>query len=119
MRRALSGIVPTEILERKRKAFVARGPLVALRAARDANRSTLNAPVAAELGLVDQSHFKAAVELTVRGENVNWMPAIMRTIHVELWLQATLTNAGCSNPLETVLHREEGATKIRRTPVTA
>ena len=35
MRNALKGIVPAEVLERRRKAFITRSPLLALQSARE------------------------------------------------------------------------------------
>jgi asparagine synthase (glutamine-hydrolysing) len=55
MRRALAGIVPQEVLQRKRKAFVIRGPLAAL-AANHANVEAMTSGMlCASLGVIDSS----------------------------------------------------------------
>jgi asparagine synthase (glutamine-hydrolysing) len=91
MRKALVGIVPTEILERKRKAFVARSPLVSLREAREAARPALRGTIAAEFGIIDQPKFTKALDALLRGEEVDFLAPILRTINIELWLQDNLT----------------------------
>jgi asparagine synthase (glutamine-hydrolysing) len=120
MRRALTGIVPIQVLERKRKAFVARSPLVALRVASEAGRSALRGALAAELGLIDQPKFQAALELTLRAQDLRWQSAVTRTINIELWLQALLGKASKEyHPsLTTIPHWTASATKIRGNAVT-
>jgi asparagine synthase (glutamine-hydrolysing) len=92
MRRALIGIVPEQVLERKRKAFVARGPLAAIsrewanvgEAARDM--------VSAALGVIDQPRFAEVLQRARGGETVPLAP-IMRTLYLEFWLR-DMKNAG-------------------------
>jgi asparagine synthase (glutamine-hydrolysing) len=107
MRRALADIVPSEVLERKRKGFVVRSPLASLREASQDGRPALRGTMAAEFGLIDQQKFKAALELVLGGEHVDSMVAILRTINVELWLQAAL----CTSPSPRTDIRYESALK--------
>ena len=86
MRRALLGIVPDEILNRKTKAFVARAPLVSI--ARDWNRLVeMNQHlVSSSLGIVDAARFLAALQKARHGQEVP-VVMLMRTIYIERWLR--------------------------------
>lgn len=92
MRRALREIVPIEVLERKRKGYLARGPLVALQNARDTIDALLTAPLAGEYGLIDAPKLRPSVDLVTSGKNMTDWPLIMKMIAFELWLRA---NAKC------------------------
>ena len=85
MRRALRGIVPDEILNRKAKAFVCRAPLLAI----SKNWSTLAQMTQAMksdcLGLVDSTCLSESLLRARRGEQIPII-ALLRTIHLERWL---------------------------------
>jgi asparagine synthase (glutamine-hydrolysing) len=85
MRRALVGIVPPEILNRKRKAFVARTPLTSI--VRDCHRlSEITKHMVCEaLGFVSSEEFSKALEKTSQGSEVP-LVFLMRTLAVEAWL---------------------------------
>jgi asparagine synthase (glutamine-hydrolysing) len=95
MRRALLGIVPDEILNRKRKAFVVRAPRVAI--VRDwANLVEMTQNMlSSSLGIVNRVGISEALQKARRGEDVP-MIALMRTIHVESWLR-NLRTLGIAN----------------------
>ncbi|HKV80548.1 MAG TPA: asparagine synthase-related protein [Candidatus Sulfotelmatobacter sp.] len=86
MRRALLGIVPDEILNRKGKAFVARAPLV--RISRDWATLVEVTPdlVTSSLGIVDAERFVAVLQQGRRGEEIPTVP-LMRTLALEGWLR--------------------------------
>jgi asparagine synthase (glutamine-hydrolysing) len=86
MRRALRGIVPVEILERRRKAFQHRAPLRALRDAYPELRQSFRSLALAEVGFIDADAFRAALKETVDG-GVTSYHSILRTIAYELWLR--------------------------------
>jgi len=86
MRRALIGIVPDEILNRKRKAFIARAPLVGISEDWHKLAETTQHMVASSLGIVDRERLLAVLEKGRRGEVVPTVP-LMRTIFVEDWLR--------------------------------
>jgi asparagine synthase (glutamine-hydrolysing) len=86
MRRALVGIVPDELLNRKRKAFVARGPRVAISAHWARLMEISRHMVTNSLGIVDTKAFSEALEHARRGQDVPIIPLI-RTIAVEMWLR--------------------------------
>jgi asparagine synthase (glutamine-hydrolysing) len=92
MRRALRGIVPEEILDRRRKAAVARSPMVAISQALD-DLFEANQEMASEIfGLVNSAVFRDAVKRIQVDETVPLIPVI-RTIGMEVWLRQ-LTASG-------------------------
>lgn len=86
MRRALVGIVPGEILNRKRKAFVARGPRVAISTHWASLIEISRHMVTSSLGMVDNRAYCDALEQARNGQDVPIIP-MMRTIAVEMWLR--------------------------------
>jgi asparagine synthase (glutamine-hydrolysing) len=92
MRRALIGIVPEEILERKRKAFQLRGPMVALQQSQDTLERLFAYSISAESGFIDVDQFKRALRRCCAGDSAEWQ-AVLRAIALELWLQSTSRTA--------------------------
>jgi asparagine synthase (glutamine-hydrolysing) len=93
MRRALRGIVPEEVLERRRKAYIIRGPLVCLERARNKILALFRRSLTAELGFIDDDAFRRAFESIARGEVTPWLHAALRTILFELWLRSRQKNS--------------------------
>jgi asparagine synthase (glutamine-hydrolysing) len=87
MRRALVGIVPEEILERRRKAFQIGGPMRALRQNESALDALFAQSISAESGFIDASLFKDALGRARAGDAAEWQP-VLRVIALELWLQS-------------------------------
>jgi asparagine synthase (glutamine-hydrolysing) len=87
MRRALRGIVPREILERRRKAFQIRGPMKAIRSTQPKLERLISRSLLSEMGLIDIDKFRSELRGAADG-NGQWYQAILRTIGYELWLQA-------------------------------
>jgi asparagine synthase (glutamine-hydrolysing) len=94
MRRALKGIVPVEILERRRKAFVSRGPLVDLRESQKHILALFKSSVSAELGFVEPSLFREALQLAINGGSSSFLP-IFRTVALEVWLRTAFSLKTC------------------------
>ena len=92
MRRALRNIVPIEILERRRKAFLSRGPIASLQEAEEKIKALFDDSIAAALGFVDIAQIRLALDLTIRGKTSKWSSSIMRLIAFELWLRAESVN---------------------------
>src|SRR6266446_4256180 len=91
MRRALVGIVPDEILNRKTKAFVARSPLIAV-SVNWANLVEMTQHMASSsLGIVDPERISDALQKARRGEEVS-MIRLMRAIYIEGWLRNLRTS---------------------------
>lgn len=86
MRRALIGIVPDEILNRKRKAFVSRGPGIAIAAELPRLADLGQHSLMSSLGLADPTRFVEALQTVRRGADDPIVPLI-RTLGIELWLR--------------------------------
>jgi asparagine synthase (glutamine-hydrolysing) len=115
MRRALAGVVPDELLNRKRKAYFARAPVAAI--SRDWIRlvELSQHMIAGSLGVVDPGSFREALQETRRGTAVPTV-ALLRTIGIECWLQALLSwqeshNAAVNIPTAHSIVRSEPARK--------
>jgi asparagine synthase (glutamine-hydrolysing) len=86
MRRALVGIVPDEILNRKTKAFVARSPMVAISNDWNHFAQMTQDMLSNSLGIVDQERISDALQKVRRGEEVP-MITLRRTLCLEEWLK--------------------------------
>jgi len=86
MRRAMAGIVPDEILNRKRKAFPIHTPIAAISSHWSSLVASKTSMATEELGIIDAGLFAEALNLAVRGRNVAIVP-LARTLTVELWLR--------------------------------
>jgi len=86
MRRALAGIVPEEILERKRKAFVSRGPRVAIANEWGRLSALGENMVSFRLGIVDEQAFRNAL-MAVRDSAEVPLIRLIRTVILEAWLR--------------------------------
>ena len=86
MRRALKGIVPDQVLSRKRKAFVVRTPLSAV-SAYWRELTAQNTPLISEtLGLIDRQRFSESLSAVLDG-NGGQLFQLSRTLILELWLR--------------------------------
>ena len=86
MRRALGGIVPHELLHRKRKAFVIRGPLATI-ASQHTNLAVMTREMIADsLSIVD-SHALATTLHEVRSGAMTSVPSLLRVFAIERWLR--------------------------------
>ena len=86
MRRALIGIVPDELLNRKRKAFVTRGPRVGIAAGWPHLLKFSQHMLISSMGIADSTQFVEALQKTRHGADVPLVP-LMRTLGIELWLR--------------------------------
>jgi asparagine synthase (glutamine-hydrolysing) len=86
MRRSLVGIVPLEILNRPRKAFIARAPTAAISAQWADAIELTQQMVSGSLGIVIPEQFVAALEKARVGREIPMIP-LLRTIALELWLR--------------------------------
>ena len=99
MRRAMKDIVPPEILERRRKAYLIRGPLAALRNAQSRLSSLFDSSHIGNHGFVSVPKLQSAFEEIVAGRDLRWSHALMRAIAFELWL----AGHDCSNQIHPVM----------------
>jgi len=86
MRRALAGIVPPEILHRKRKAYINRYPILAVAKYYERLVSAKKDLVSASLGMIVPELLIEAVEKTQRGQEVPVL-RLLRTLGIEFWLR--------------------------------
>jgi len=86
MRRALVSIVPTEVLDRKRKAFLARAPMAAMSKDWDCLNQMTHCMASSSLGIIESFDFCKALQNVRRGQVVPLVP-LMRTIGIESWLR--------------------------------
>jgi asparagine synthase (glutamine-hydrolysing) len=89
MRRALAGIVPSEILNRRRKAFIARAPAAAISAQWTHAIELTQQMASGRLGIVIPEKFGATLEMSRVGRDIPLIP-LLRTIALELWLRNML-----------------------------
>ena len=87
MRNALKGIVPDQVLERRRKASVQRSPLIAFRRRHQEIKDLFSAPMVAERGFVERTLVNAALEEVCGGKTVAGWPSLLRLINLEIWLR--------------------------------
>lgn len=86
MRRALVGIVPQEVLDRRRKAYVARGPALALSVEWSSLVQVIQEMVASSIGIVNAAAFRDSLQKARNGEEIPILP-LMRTLEIEFWLR--------------------------------
>ena len=85
MRRALAPILPREIVERRRKAFVIRGPLEALRAAQ-AQIPRLFREGQGHESVIDVVKLGEALNQMIEGKSLRWIHPMFRAVSFQLWL---------------------------------
>lgn len=93
MRRSLIGIVPEEILNRKRKAYVARSSNTAIVAEWNRVSQQRHKLSSAELGIVIAEKFAAAIEKVRQGHDLPIVP-LFRTLALEAWLSQLAERRG-------------------------
>jgi asparagine synthase (glutamine-hydrolysing) len=91
MRRALNGVVPAGILERRRKAFRIRGPLVLLRDNHQRLEQLFDTPRLEIMGMIDSAVFRESIRLALEGHDPRWLHSLFRAIHYELWHLSTMS----------------------------
>ena len=88
MRRALRGIVPEPLLERKRKAYVVRTPLQSLQAQSKELTEWTKEMICCEIGAIDLAQFQRALAQAFQGDDSHlWR--FSRTLELESWLRDT------------------------------
>jgi asparagine synthase (glutamine-hydrolysing) len=122
MRRALVGIVPDELLNRKRKAFVVRGPMASIGAQWTDLMELTQQMLASELGIVDSVRFTSALREAHERREVALVP-LLRTLLTESWLrklQACSVLPGAKLGVPLALHlltqRQEKKSSTFQTP---
>ncbi|MGA8230606.1 MAG: asparagine synthase-related protein [Candidatus Acidiferrales bacterium] len=92
MRRALVGLVPSEVLARRTKANGARGALADLHNCWLEMEALFTSPLSAQLGYVDQGrleeHLRAA-----KGGDASQLFKLLKAIYLEMWLRSLADRA--------------------------
>jgi asparagine synthase (glutamine-hydrolysing) len=86
MRRALAGIVPDELLNRKRKAYISRAPIAKISAEWSRYVDFTQHMLSSSMGIVDGKKFSEALQKARQGKEVAIIN-LMRTLGIEDWLQ--------------------------------
>jgi asparagine synthase (glutamine-hydrolysing) len=92
MRRALRGIVPPLILERRRKAFPTRTVLDSIEKQRQHFTALISESVLAQFGLINPQELILRINST-QISDPRWWSAITRTMLFEIWLRARVSAA--------------------------
>jgi asparagine synthase (glutamine-hydrolysing) len=87
MRAALQQIVPEEILERRRKAFLLSSPLRNIRELTTRIDAIIDRSALAQSGYVDKGALRGALERTVNGDDLRWWGYLLRFATLETWIQ--------------------------------
>jgi asparagine synthase (glutamine-hydrolysing) len=93
MRRAMSGIVPREILDRRRKAYVTRAPITAFALGYEALSRPKTTLLTESLGIVAADAFLLSLRDAQLGKEVQVIP-LLRILAIEQWLRG-LSEKGC------------------------
>jgi asparagine synthase (glutamine-hydrolysing) len=87
MRRALAGLVPSEILLRKSKGVVARSILITFQDLWPQLEKLFASPLSGTMGYVDQSSFMQALQAAKHGDAPQLLH-LLKGIYLELWLRS-------------------------------
>ena len=87
MRRALVGIVPDEILNRKRKAFGGHSVMMAIGKEWSSVLQLTQEMVSDSLGIIDSSEFCKSLRKGQQGQEIH-IVTVMRTLGIEYWLRS-------------------------------
>jgi len=86
MRRALAGLVPDEILNRKRKAYVLRSPTIAIGACWRELQAFAGNMISEQLGIVSSRLFLETMDKIRSGHEMAILP-VYRLLLIECWLR--------------------------------
>lgn len=114
MRRALTGIVPDEVLQRKRKAFLSAAPARAISNQRLELAVMSRQLVCADLGVVNAEAFQGALQEVYRGLSVP-IVTMARTLGLELWLRS-VRNQGIADGIRSAGSKNSRSFAERRFP---
>ena len=99
MRRALTGMVPDELLNRKRKAFVTRSPRVGIAAQWPRLLEFSQNTLLSLFEITDATRFESTLKKAREGGEVP-IVILMRTIVIEAWLRSIKSQLNVGAPVE-------------------
>jgi asparagine synthase (glutamine-hydrolysing) len=105
MRRALKDIVPAEILERRRKAVVVRGPFISIQRNAPVIEHLFSDSLSADYGFIDPIAVRTLLNLVMIGKDPSHCAQLMRAISMELWLVSLASN-GTRHPMLRIQDRD-------------
>jgi asparagine synthase (glutamine-hydrolysing) len=119
MRRSLAGIVPEELLHRKRKAYTSCSPLRAVRQDLVTLQNLTREMLIGRLGIVNVHIFSTVLDQARLGLEVPVIP-VMRTLTLEFWMR-TARDHGIfhTDPLDSAMSRPGLRPQYRNKPVLA
>lgn len=88
VRRSFVGLVPKEVLSRRRKAFVCRAPLRAISRELGFLRSVCVHMLSTSARIVDQNEFGSVLQAAGEGRQIA-VVGVLRTIALEAWMRST------------------------------
>lgn len=88
MRRALKNLMPTEVIDRRRKAFMGRGPYVLLQKEKSNVERLLSNSYIEALGLIDMDEVRASFRLTTSGVDTGLCMPLLMLLAFEIWLRS-------------------------------
>lgn len=115
MRRALRGIVPEDVLNRRRKAYVIRAPLRTIAKHSAALERLADGMVCSRLGIMSRPAYLTALRQVGR-DHVVPLVQLIRTVNLECWLRGV--TGGTSGAFSWAF-REQKEKRVREPCVTA
>lgn len=109
MRRAMRGIVPIEVLERKRKAFPARAPSLFLSEHRDEIGVLFRDSRLGAMGYIDETKFRRELSRP----DFDQAKPLMKMIGLELWLRNGLVSSMDTVPEPQSIRVKRAAREVR------
>lgn len=97
MRRSLIGIVPSELLNRRRKAFACQSVLDQIRENWSEFIVINRDMITAEIGVVEPDRFLTALKRGIQDGQVS-IVSVIRTLTLECWLKSLRTNRAARAP---------------------
>jgi asparagine synthase (glutamine-hydrolysing) len=107
MRRALTGTVPSVVLERRRKAIVSRRPIANLRSAQQKIETLFCDSWLERYGLIKGEVVRSTLSADLAGEG-RWIGHLARLIEAELWLRSIHAR----NPMLTSFPNSDGVPTV-------
>lgn len=113
MRRALKGLVPDEVLARKTKATISRGPLVALENDWHRVERLMDSSIISQYGFVDEQKLREALSAAKAGAPTQ-MLRLLGTVLLESWLRDVTRRGVLKTPGLSSLSEDQRATGTLR-----
>jgi asparagine synthase (glutamine-hydrolysing) len=118
MRRALVGIVPDELLNRKRKAYISRAPMAVIAGDWSRYAEMTQHLVSGSLEIIATKEFSQALQKARQGQELP-IVTLIRTLGIESWLrklnESKVLNIAVPGTDDRLWSREEGVAPNART----